>query len=118
MFVTDETGYTLTGVLDGQNREFSTSRAMRTDLPVEVFVNGDRMVAGLDDGFDVTGPSTVRLRLAPVPLDTVAVKYSVDPPAIGILGGVPQISGALVLGPQVTIEAPLMPQAVVVVVSP
>lgn len=106
------------GALDGQNQTFLTSRVMRSDMPVEVFVNGDRMLEGLDDGFEVVSARTIRLKVPPMAEDTIAVKFSADPPAIGLLNGAPQISTTQVLGSQVTIGAQVVPDVAVVVVQP
>ena len=110
MFVTDESGLGLQGSLDGHNRTFTTSRIMRTDLPVEVVLNGARMFAGLDDGFVVQDARTVVMKLPPVALDTLAVKFSADALPAGLPQGTPQMLQPTVLS-AVAVTATVMPEA-------
>lgn len=109
MLVSEESGFALSGSLDGSNRLFRTTRDMRIDLPVEVYINGDRMVAGLENGFAVVDARTVELKEPPTGLDTVVVKFSADVLPIGLAGGTPQRLDTVVLGSAV-LSATTMPQ--------
>ena len=86
----EESGDSLMGALDGRNRLFMTTLDMRMDRIIEVYVNGLRRIAELDDGYEILGTRLIRLKQAPVTEDTVAVGYSSDPTRPGFANAYPQ----------------------------
>ena len=116
--VVEESGDSLGGALNGTNKVFKTTLPMRLDRIVEVYINGLRRIDELDDGYDLTGPSQVTLKQAPVPLDTVAIGYYADPVLPGIPNAQPKDLKSLVLAPQALRAQVLVPQAPIVVAGP
>ncbi len=87
--VRDDAGDSLNGSIDGTNRVFTTSHPMRLDRVVDVFVNGACRMASLDNGYELVDARTVRMREAPLPGDTLSVRYNCTPVLAGVAGGQP-----------------------------
>ena len=107
--VEDTEAGTLGGAVDGENRLYTTSQAMRLDRVVDVFINGLCLVQGVANGYDLTGPTAVTFREAPVPGDVVAVRYSANPIAVGVPDSQPLGMGVAVLAPsapEAALDAP------------
>lgn len=113
--VVEESGDSLVGTVDGINRVFRTTLPMRMDRVIEVYINGLRRIAELEDGYEVTGLQQVTLKQAPVPADTVAVGYSADPPRPGVPNATPMDLMSMLLEPGAIKAQLLVPQAPIVV---
>lgn len=75
MLVTDFSGDTLQGAIDGSNRVFKTSLPFDLDS-LQVYCNGLNKLPDLDDGFEVLDSQTFRMREAREDGDTVSATYA------------------------------------------
>ncbi len=66
----------LTPEPDGVTTDFSTSQAYKSGT-VSVWVNGQRRVASLDNGFTEAGGTTITLKEVPLSGDTLQAEYEV-----------------------------------------
>ncbi len=102
--IRDDAGAGLAGAIDGVNQTYRTSQPMRLDRVVDVYVNGICRMAELDNGYELRGVQEVWLKEAPLPGDTLTVRYS----CTGVEVGVPnaQLPSPQVLG--ATLDPPIV----------
>ena len=71
---TEVGGQTLVGIIDGVNRDYTTTHDYESDS-VNMFLNGLLLVRSWPDGFIVIPPRTVRMNLPPRDGDSLHAEY-------------------------------------------
>lgn len=86
MIITDHSGDSLVGAIDGVNQVYRTSLPFDPES-VEVFINGLRKLPALEDGYAVLDGQTVRLAEPRLAGDVISVSYALA--GTNTLGGQP-----------------------------
>jgi len=115
ILVKETVGDSLSGSIDGNNKVFQTSFDIN-DAFLNVYLNGQLLVAATDSGYDLIPPRTVILREAPI-LDvdhpeTLEIEYRAVGAATGggALGGRPPAMQSSITTPtvQASTNAPII----------
>lgn len=113
----ESTDNTLFGRVDGINRLFVTSRPMRLDLPVSVYVNGMLRQAEVANGYELLSAVQLKMREAPMMGEEIGIMYLADAPPVALDPiEMPDVSARLVARPPqpwVHILQPVPPVATV-----
>lgn len=86
ILIKETAGDTLRGAVDGVNTVYLTSFSFTLES-VNVYINGQLKVRALADGFWVTAPNIVTLKIAALLGDTLEVEYYADTLTGGGAGG-------------------------------
>lgn len=92
MILKETAGDTLGGAINGSNQLFQTSLEFVPESVV-MYVNGQRKLRLLDDGFTIPAQQVVRTKQVLLPGDTLEIEYrTTAPTGGGALGGIPDIA--------------------------